>query len=1772
MRQPGIKTWRRLRCRRGEDADAKLVQKNGQISNLSVGQADAETEKEDAPEKMEELKGEADPQVEVMKQEKESAGTDELTSVDKVGEEEKPSETNEVGFKKIFRFVGFKVTLKKDKNEKNEPVQLLTVKKEEGEASASDVAEEAATEEPEEKGLIEASKENGVVEEDKKEGAEEESTENGATEEIKPEERKETPEEPQAEEVGAESPTAEETTEKLTTDTEEQAAETEEPTEEVTSEKESDAPTESQTSPAAHETQSPLKRFFTQGIFSNLRKKTSFKKTKEEELQKEVAIKEEIKEMAEETTESPKEGEETNEETMAEAQQKESASAEESKAELLPEVPDDVVEQKEDEIKGETNAEAESPQTTLEEVAESLPTEGAADVTSTEAKAESSAEGQENQEEAPSAEVPAAITTEAELLSSQEKNKAQGSPLKKLLTGSGLKKLSSKKQKVKKEAEAKLTESGEHVSDQLQSSCESAEGQKGESSPSSPEESVEHVIGEPGQTEMALENEGEGDKKKDGILPWASFKKLVTPKKRVKKSSDSEDDAPEKPKSATLSSTDSAVFVEKQEEPKPAEEEQKTEPCTEEPKRKMDTSVSWEALICVGSSKKRARKTSDSDDDTPRIEEEQPKTAEALLGSSQEADQENLASSPEQAGSPSEGDGVSTWESLKRFVTPRRKVKVEDKAEEATAGTTSEQIPSDSEIPKEESSFSLKKLIPGRRKKKSDGKQEQVSSDEAGKSLGSAEEDSDTPAVVPLSEYDSEQVEQDNIASKDTVAATEMPVSTTEAEESKQETTVPESEAEKPIDAVPITGPQVKSVADAEERLPSWISPTAVADIQETTECIIKQPLSDIPEEGDTIATPKSIAEEASHDDTIAEDIVELTSEVTTAVEQVPEVSFTEETTEMVSAVSRLTESPGTSGDTTPVQAECGMDKTEAILLEAVQTITHTENVQSLTMTDLQQESVAVSVTPQVLESATNEEAVILQLHAKSEAAAICTGLDSQEIESAEEKPLQASVESITEVGEAVSTEVAVEEKAEKSEVATAREDCVFVAKVQELKIEAREPKPLSDVEETAQRVEVQVETVKGIQDTEVLLMGEVKHMSDHEHADMLQEPKPVKVAVVNLVQGASEVLEEPVVAENTSKTETEGPLDTTIEESLSSHIAHITEVSLVKADALQEIEAIKEDVAETEVTPLEVVNQCVIQEVTVSMPEPPTAEISDIKEASIAVVAPTAELLASNETTCVIEPLSESVPSEMAEVKDVVALESDHEVQVSVTGTEILIVEAALGAATDSVPTSIGSTAEDVRVKEEELKEMLAEQIQEAETVKEDSTAVAEAVIQSVDLKMEQVKDAGITAEDSDAVSQVVTQKVDLEVMQTEQKKEAEHVEVDGTSDAEVVSKNALDDLSKQESESGITEQEEEGKKMVLKAEREASGEKEVKGETEEPKEPVLPETVQEAVQVETIKVSQSEATESSAVLAEIHHEDIIVKPSEENIQETDVTAQENETQTQEEQAEVKQEGLATQEAVKGKDEAMLESQEEAAAVIEEKKSEYEAHEVEAESQEQSRVADITGQDDRVSETVLQKEVQHEDVQVPTTVEAEITGQTVVEPIDKEEEKQAEEDLNQGAAELRAKDDAVPVVSQDSETAVPVVSQDAETAVPVVSQDAETAVPVVSQDAETAVPKKCVEDHGDGTVSGELESQEAPAEDGMATETGDPKASDTETEAKAQNVSTGCPSATDADSVATKKTMGQTAISGVLEVTGAVILEKASELQPVSSEQTATS
>ncbi|KTG02926.1 hypothetical protein cypCar_00011712 [Cyprinus carpio] len=1107
------------------------LQKNGQISISSlngktdvqteynghteenppaeVGQTDTITQKEDSPETTEVHQEEVALQVNGDKGDN-SANVDEITATEEKAEEEKQEEANEVGFKKIFRFVGFKFTLKKDKNEKTEPVQLLTVKEAESgaDATSEEKKEEPATEE--DKSVEDKSPE--TTEKDKK----------ATTEEVI--DKAEEPADQTLVDVPSE-------TEKASEEVTEKSAEEMESLSEK--EPESEVPTESPTSPLSQETQSPFKRFFTQGIFSNLRKKASFKKPKDEEQVKEKSAEEDIQE-TEETAEGAIEG---TEEVKVDAE-KEPAEGEQI------EKPSEKVETKAEMTTETTSTETEEPQDLK-----------------VEAEAASEAEAQTTDDSKPTIDKPdvsEVVTTEAEILSSQEKSKPQGSPLKKLFTGAGLKKLSSKKQKSKKEAELKQTESSEQVAENIQSSSESAEPQKPDSGASSPEESGEHLVGEVTQAEVAqaevaqaVETNGEpvtsdSEKKKDGILPWSSFKKLVTPKKRVKRPSESEDEAPgDKPKSSTLSSTESAIFDEKTDEPKPSEEVpseskeesqteskaepkvEKPEPVAEEPKRKMDTSVSWEALICVGSSKKRARKSSDSDDEEPKIEEEvqqsgeeQTKATESPLVSSGEADHENSASSPEP-----EEELVSTWESFKRLVTHRKKPKAEDKSDDASGP---EHTTSDSEAPKEESSFSLRKLIP-RRKKKSDGKQEQISSD-----IGSAEDDSDTPAVVPLSEYENEPTAE--VAVK--------------AEEVKQE-----------------SAPVTQAKASDEDRSPSWIS-TTVENVEDDTE---GKQLSDIPEEGDTAATPKST------DNTIAEDIVELTSEAVTALEQV-------EDTEMISAVSCVTTSPVTSGETTPVPGDCVEKKTDVVLQEAVETFSVTTNAMAVTMTKEQENIVAVTTDALLVESAIKDEKTVLVAHEKTEAIAVCTGLVTSEIKAVEEESLtqKPSVESITVVSQVLVTELAVEDKTQEPEKSSVTEDEVHEAQMSGGQTELTE----NAIDEKTQ-------------------FEEIKETPEPESVTDLQEVAAVKVALINSVQQEPEFLEEPVVAEKSPQVEAAGPVEPTVEDSICTQTVEVTEVAVAEGEKVQELEDVKEVKVTVEVSSVEGAHETVMEKVPLVLPTP---------------------------------------------------------------------------------------------------------------------------------------------------------------------------------------------------------------------------------------------------------------------------------------------------------------------------------------------------------------------------------------------------------------------------------------------------------------------------------------------------------------------------------------------------------------------------------------
>ncbi|XP_036437901.1 A-kinase anchor protein 12b isoform X2 [Colossoma macropomum] len=1259
---------------------------------LTVGQTDAMPQKEDSPETIEVLQDEVSPQVNGEQEEDKSVDVEKSEAIEEKAAEEKPSESNEVGFKKIFRFVGFKFTLKKDKNEKTEPVQLLTVKEtEEGasEAAAEESKEETVTEEVKPKDENAPDAPDTEKEATTKDAVEAEAaadlpatdapaetvTDSNAEPEQQPAE--ETPENEAAEEVAT-------TPEK---------------------EKDPEAQTESPTSPPSQEIQSPFKRFFTQGIFSNLRKKTSFKKSKDEEPVKEKSLEEDIKETeekAEEAVAEDKEVKEDVEEGATGEKAEESAPSEESKVEASPEeLPSNTEDEKEEEPKVQAEATVQTqpasetePAQEAEPVAQAVACEVAEtpvtdvnneakptdDTKPADDKPSEAAEEQQSPEKSE-----AEATTEPEAVSSQEKSKAQGSPLKKLFTGAGLKKLSSKKQKGKKEAESKLTESGEQVVEQIQSSTESAEPQKPDSRPSSPEpeESGEHVVEEATQPEAKVEAEGEAvtsdsEKKKDGILPWASFKKLVTPKKRVKRPSESEDEAPgDKPKSATLSSTESAVLDDKTEETKPSDEvkeeakeesqaeskaetkAEKLEQSTEEPKKKMDTSVSWEALICVGSAKKRARKTSDSDDDETKIEEEvqqageeQAKTAESPLGSSQEADHENLASSPEP-----EGELVSTWESFKRLVTHRKKPKTEDKSDEASGP---EQTISDSEVPKEESSFSFKKLIP-RRKKKSDAKQG-PSSD-----VGSAEEDSDTPAVVPLSEYDNEQSEKVEMEKK---------------EETKTEDAT--------LEATPVT----PAKASAEDRSPSWIS----AAVEKTEDEAEGKQLSDIPEEGDTAATPKST------DNTIAEDIVEFTSEAVTALEPAEE-------TEMVSAVSRITASPVTSGETTPVPGD-GVVKAEVILQEAVETISVTSSAMAVTVTEEQKKIIAVSTSPVQVESAIKEEKVVLLAHDKSEATALCTGLHTSEIKDVEEEsPVKASVESVSAVSEALPVEVAVEDQTPKPEEAGVDKENISEAQVNEVQAVYKEQlqTPIENaVEDTAQ-----VEAVKETSEAEIV--------------NELQEATAVKVAVVTAVQQEAQILEEPLVAENSPKVETEGPIEPSVEEPVCAQTVEVTEIAVAEGEKVQELKDIKESVASVEVLSVESVAMAVSEEITPSLTDTPIAETVESKEDLIPVVAPTEKSAVTEEIVCVSPASASETEAELKEeavIKEVATVEltADHNIQLTVKDVEVVTAKV----------EAEGHIEVSEKV-QEEVEPLQAMDAKEAEAIQEQSTVIVQEVIQNV-------------------------------------------------------------------------------------------------------------------------------------------------------------------------------------------------------------------------------------------------------------------------------------------------------------------------------------------------------------------------------------------------------------------------------------------------------
>lgn len=1142
---------------------------------------------------MDTIQDEVAPQVNGEKVEKESPDASDISAVEEKAAEEKPEEASEVGFKKIFRFVGFKFTLKKDKSEEKDPVKLLTVKDKEEEVTGTD--------EPSKEAEAATAEEKSTAEE--KEADTEASTAEAEVIKDSESEKAETTDAP------AEGTAAEATDEAV---------------------KEEGAEKEGETTPPSQEsTLSPFRKLFSGGLFSNLRKKASIKKTKEEE-DKEAAVEEETAKTEETTAAAaaaatPVEEKEEKDDVEQETKEAAPATPEEEKTEPEEETPATP-----EEVKSENTPE---PEVTVE-------TSAPAATTTDETK-------QEEEKAEPSAEeekAPAEVTTEAELLSSQEKAKPQGSPLKKLFTGAGLKKLSTKKQKTKKDAETKLTESGEQAAEQLQSSTESTEAPKADSGPSSPEESGEHVIAvEVTQNESSQETEGEvasdGEKKKEGIIAWSSFKKLVTPKKRVKRSSESEDEATgEKPaKSATLSSSESAPLADKSveeeaKEDKPTEEEPKTEnteklvSSTEEPKKKMDTSVSWEALMCMGGPKKRTRRTSDSDDEETKVEEESPaaaveveqegKTEAAIVTSLTTESEGEGFSSPDPLSSPPERE--SAWDTLKRMVMSKNKAKLEEKLEDS-----GEHVQSDSEAPKDESSFSLRKFLPGRRKKKAD---KQASTEQ-----GSGEEDSDTPAVVPLSEYD-EQVESEHEAPEEPAAV------------------------------------QIK--VSAEDRSPSWI-PAIIEDSDDKHD-----ELSDIPEEAENAATPKSI------DTDIAEDETEDEAAV-------PPKALGSRGRRLSTAEVKPV-APAPAAETTPVPQGPKPESAEEVMGSIEAQINEIPPKTSVTVEDITTEvaSEKTEFEPPS-ENAESNTNTILEPHARDEAMAICTGLGAKEIAKvALEKPAMPVTECVAVIYDALSTEVAKEDKPARREEATLGEDEMHKAQVH------------------------QVETTE----LEPVVNNSQNKMEDIETACESFEPEVEKVGIVSTALEESEVVQPTSMTENSPKTTVVNPITPTSETVVFTQSVEVTEPTVEAKEVKMDMELL---------TATEEDTSGVVQGVTEEI-------IRKGTEPAIPVVVPSEEVPVITKAVVLVAPLSvesDQVATSDVTVENASLLEpvADEPIQVQETTEEGTVVETVEATIAPTAESEISAVIEQASEKMDEIKE----DVQQASEIEAQSMVIAQAVIQ---------------------------------------------------------------------------------------------------------------------------------------------------------------------------------------------------------------------------------------------------------------------------------------------------------------------------------------------------------------------------------------------------------------------------------------------------------
>lgn len=743
----------------------------------------------------------------------------------------------------------------------------------------------------------------------------------------------------------------------------------------------------------------------------------------------------------------------------------------------------------------------------------------------------------------------------------------------------------------------------------------------------------------------------------------------------------------------------------------------------EDSKKKSDSIVSWENLICVRSAKTRARKTSDSEHETQDKGEMLRRTTESPLESSTEGD--HLTSSNEQSGSPAEEDSGSTWKSFKKLVTLKRMSRMEE------IGSV-EQMQSDTEITKDESSCSLRKLISGRKKNKPEWQQENISSDDS-KATGTDIEDDETPEVVPLSECERAEPEILNMMIDGTIEST------------KEKEVQPIIEEDKPEQIQPLynveplcfdTGPS------------GVLIPTE--HMEELTEFLSKhQQLSDIPEEGiieESVATPLSFVEWTTQDDTLADDTVDKTADAVTAPEHASELNE-DETTEMVSAVSQLSESPKTSGNVTPISPVYDMRESDTISEEVVESICTVPSVLSITTKDKVPEAWAVSVSQFIVESTTTTETKVLVTHKKEEATSICIGIVSQEIRAAEVVLPVPLVEGISEIIHAVPTECVSEALAEESEAAEIAIDNVYEAEIKEIKTMLHEVLLLDEqstvLAETARKSKQQIIMVENIQEevSPVLQKEDVEDDST-ELLNGIHEFTPVHAAVYS----GTQLLEEQIITLNMNRPETEAPLQPALEESVYVHLTQNTKkpVEVEKEHRIPGVESSAADVEQltliAEAGPVarevveslpdnslnavcstwmedvfqvtEVANS-VMHSVVASESDPAMNQTSEIIEDMAGVLVSDVKCLETTAPISSVIPISDSIQIEM-DLENEVQMKNDpsphfvdsHTVQVKMNNTELQTAKKnaktvlALGTTLDAADVS-----ENIEVTEEEEK-----------------------------------------------------------------------------------------------------------------------------------------------------------------------------------------------------------------------------------------------------------------------------------------------------------------------------------------------------------------------------------------------------------------------------------------------------------------------------------